>query len=58
MHEGPRWCDWLKEYLLGNPAERERVAREMGVNSLTVVRWANGTSTPPRCSPHFRVDLA
>lgn len=40
--------DWRE--LLGNiiaePAERERIANEIGVHPGTLMRWANGESTP------------
>ena len=39
------WRDLL-ETILGDPAERERIAAELGVRTITLTRWGNGTSTP------------
>src|SRR5438552_7233409 len=47
MPEMPHWRDWLKEYFLENLAELDRIAREVGVNSQTVLRWINGASVLP-----------
>src|SRR5690242_19977668 len=39
------WRDLL-ETILGDPAERERIATELGVRTITLTRWCSGTSTP------------
>jgi len=39
------WRDLFKE-IISTPGERDRIATEIGVNPLTVGRWASGESTP------------
>lgn len=45
MQEASSWRELLKD-IIRNPAERERIATEIGVHSLTLQRWTNGESTP------------
>jgi hypothetical protein len=40
--------DWreLLGNIISNPTERERIANEIGVHSVTLVRWVNGETSP------------
>lgn len=40
--------DWreLLGNIVSNPAERERIANEIGVHSVTLMRWVNGETSP------------
>ena len=40
--------DWreLLGNITNNPAERERIASEIGVHSVTLIRWVNGETSP------------
>lgn len=40
--------DWreLLGNIINNPAERERIANEIGVHSVTLIRWVNGETSP------------
>ena len=40
--------DWreLLGNIISNPVERERIANEIGVHSVTLVRWVNGETSP------------
>jgi hypothetical protein len=40
--------DWreLLGSIISNPTERERIANEVGVHSVTLVRWVNGETSP------------
>jgi hypothetical protein len=40
--------DWreLLGNIISNPVERERIAKEIGVHSVTLVRWVNGETSP------------
>jgi hypothetical protein len=40
--------DWreLLGNIINNPTERERIASEIGVHSVTLVRWVNGETSP------------
>ncbi len=41
------WRDLLKD-VISDAVERERIAKAMDVNPLTLSRWAQGVSTTPR----------
>jgi len=41
------WRDLLRN-VISDPAERERLAKAIGVNAVTLSRWAQGVSTAPR----------
>lgn len=43
-HTSP-WREFLKE-LIQIPAERERLANELGVRAITLTRWVSGESNP------------
>jgi len=45
MAEPYSWRDLLKE-ILNNPNERDRLATEIGVRSITLSRWSTGESEP------------
>lgn len=45
MLESSSWRELLSQ-IISNPTERERLANEIGVRSITMTRWANGESTP------------
>jgi len=45
MAEPGSWRELL-ENIISNTAERERIANEIGVRSITLIRWANGQSVP------------
>lgn len=36
----------LLDHLIADPLERRRLANELGINPVTLVRWANGESSP------------
>jgi hypothetical protein len=40
--------DWreLLGIIINNPTERERIANEIGVHSVTLIRWVNGETSP------------
>jgi len=40
--------DWreLLSNIISNPAERERMASEIGIHPITLMRWASGETTP------------
>src|SRR6266700_3219158 len=40
------WRELLGKIINHNPTERERIANELGVRSITLTRWANGESVP------------
>lgn len=41
MQETPTWHELLKKFLM-HPHERQRIAKAIGVNVVTLTRWANG----------------
>lgn len=45
MQEPPSWRELLSK-IITNPTERERIASEVGVRSITLTRWINGESIP------------
>jgi len=45
MHEPPTWRDLLGS-IIQIPPERQRIANELGVNPVTLVRWVHNESTP------------
>lgn len=45
MQKTSSWSELLK-HIISNSAERERIAAEIGVSSITLSRWANGESKP------------
>ncbi len=45
MPEITRWQEFLGR-LINNTQERQRIANELNVSSITLMRWANGTSNP------------
>ncbi|GCE09615.1 GAF domain-containing protein [Dictyobacter aurantiacus] len=44
-HESPGWRIFL-EAAIADPTERQRIARILGVNQISLIRWASGTSNP------------
>ena len=56
MQKPLTWRELL-EKIVADPQERQRIANELGVTSLTILRWANGTSTPREHSLHRLVNL-
>lgn len=44
-HESPGWRIFL-EAVIADPTERQRIARMLGVNQISLIRWASGTSNP------------
>jgi transcriptional regulator with XRE-family HTH domain len=51
MPEHSSWRDLLR-VIISNVAERERIAQQMGVHPMTLVRWAQGTSVPRSSNLH------
>jgi len=45
MQKESSWRELLKD-IIRNPAERERIATEVGVHPLTLQRWTSGESIP------------
>lgn len=45
MQQAQTWRDLLNQ-CIGNALERQRVAYELGVNTITLQRWVKGESTP------------
>jgi hypothetical protein len=45
MQKAFSWRELLKDFIR-NPAERERIATEVGVHPLTLQRWTSGESIP------------
>ncbi len=45
MHEAKTWRELLRNSI-ENPQERQRIARELDINPLTLIRWVNGESDP------------
>jgi len=45
MHELSSWRELLGQ-MISNPTERERLANEIGVRSITLMRWVNGETVP------------
>lgn len=45
MLESSSWRGLLGQ-IISNPTERERLANEIGVRSITLIRWINGDSMP------------
>lgn len=45
MLESSSWRELLGQ-IISNPIERERLANEIGVRSITLMRWVNGESVP------------
>lgn len=45
MPKPSSWRDLLKD-IINDHAERERIANEVGVRSITLARWASGESNP------------
>jgi hypothetical protein len=45
MADPSSWRDVLKS-IIKNPRERERMAKELRLNALTLTRWSNGESQP------------
>src|SRR5260370_5182117 len=45
MQKPVAWRELLG-YIIEKPAERERIATEMGIRSVTLTRWVNGESNP------------
>ena len=45
MPEAPSWREVLSK-IISSPAERDRIANEIGVRSITLTRWSTGESTP------------
>jgi len=51
MSEPQTWREQLAEFVK-NPQERERIAKVLGVNPFTLMRWMRNESTPRR--PHLQ----
>lgn len=51
MSEPQIWREQLAEFIK-NPQERERIAKVLGVNPLTLMRWMRNESTPR--GPHLK----
>ncbi len=47
MPSSPSWQEILKR-IISTPAERQRLAPALGVTTMTLMRWTNGTSRPQR----------
>ncbi|HTK11709.1 MAG TPA: GAF domain-containing protein [Ktedonobacteraceae bacterium] len=45
MEDPQTWQELLRN-VASDPLEHQRIAREMGVNQITLTRWMNRTSTP------------
>jgi len=45
MQESPSWRALLGQSIR-DPQERQRIARELGVNPITLTRWVNNEATP------------
>ena len=45
MEEPQTWREILGR-IIKNPRERERIARKLGIRSITLTRWVNGESEP------------
>jgi transcriptional regulator with XRE-family HTH domain len=45
MQETPTWRDLLGS-IIQDPQERRRLANELGINPVTLTRWANNESSP------------
>lgn len=45
MQQSPSWRDLLRE-VIENNVERQRIARALGVNTVTLTRWAESRSRP------------
>jgi hypothetical protein len=45
LEQPSSWRELLKS-IISDPAERERIANEIGVRSITLTRWITGESTP------------
>jgi hypothetical protein len=45
MQEPPTWRDLLGS-IIQDPHEKQRIANELGVNPLTLMRWAHNEATP------------
>jgi GAF domain-containing protein len=45
MPESSSWRGLLRD-IVSNHVERERIANEIGIRSITLTRWANGESNP------------
>ncbi len=45
MSDPSSWQDLLRD-IIGNPVEREQLAKAVGVRSITLYRWVNGESSP------------
>ena len=45
MQKPSSWRELLAS-IISNPAERERIAAEVGVSPITLTRWSNGESKP------------
>ncbi|GCE23736.1 GAF domain-containing protein [Dictyobacter kobayashii] len=44
-YESPGWRTFL-ETVIADPTERQRIARTLGINQISLTRWAAGTSNP------------
>ncbi len=45
MQEPPTWRDLLGS-IIQDPHERQRIANELGVNPVTLMRWVHNEATP------------
>ncbi len=45
MTQITKWREFLGKHI-GDTQERQRIANELGVSSVTLMRWVNGTSNP------------
>ena len=64
MQKPPTWRELLGN-IIRDPQERQRIASELGVRTITLTRWANGESNPRpqtlypllNVLPHYRETL-
>ena len=45
MQKPPTWRELLGS-IIRDPQERQRIASDLGVRTITLMRWANGESNP------------
>lgn len=46
MHQPDSWRTLLETRIHKNPQERQRIASALGINPMTLMRWANGMTIP------------
>src|SRR5260370_10071351 len=50
MSDPSSWQDLLRD-IIGNPVDREQLAKAVGVRSITLYRWWSGESSPRPHNP-------